>query len=187
MTSKASSVRVLTAAPTPSASVTPMAPFRRSRARVVRAEASSSTTRIAPSHDPACDRQHDGETRALAGRRLDVDPSPVRGDDAPGDGEPEAGAAPLPGIKGLEDPSVLLERNPAAGVGDRDRDHGAPPGHRDIEATGSVHRLDPVQGDVPQHLGYLVGVEGKRGHRGIDPHRELTLSARPDLPDEAAT
>src|SRR5216684_67853 len=103
----------------PSPSVTRWLRFRSSSARVVRAEASSSTTRIAAISHARGDRQHDGEARALAGRRLDVDPPPVRGDDAPGDGEPEAGAAPLPGVEGLEDPPVLLDRNPAAGVGDR--------------------------------------------------------------------
>src|SRR5882672_1866857 len=185
MTSKASSVRALTATPTPSASVTRWLRFRSSSARVVRAEASSSTTRIAANSRPRAERQHNGEPRALAGCRLDVDPPPMRGDDAPGDGEPEAGAAPLPGVEGLEHPPALLDRNPAAGVGDRDRHRAAPAGDRDVEAPGPLHRLDPVQRDVPQHLGDLVGVEAERGHRGIDPHRELhPLGATRILPDQ---
>src|SRR5216683_2997337 len=152
MTSKASSVRALTAAPTPSASVTRWLRFRSSSARVVRAEASSSTTRIAAISHARGDRQHDGEARALAGRRLDVDPPPVRGDDAPGDGEPEAGAAPLPGVEGLEDPPALLDRNPAAGVGDRDR-------HRELHALGAT-RIFPNEGRdvIDDHPD--VGIEG---------------------------
>src|SRR5207302_7134291 len=156
MTSKASSASALTAARTPSASVTRWPRFLSRSARVVRAEDSSSTTRIAAIVLPsAAQRQEDGEGRTAAGRRRDLDPPPVGGDDALGDGEPEAGAALLPGEERLEDTPARLVRHPTAGVGDGDRHFGTPEADRDAEATAPLDRLHAVQRDIPEHLGQL--------------------------------
>jgi len=62
----------------------------------------------------------------------------------------------------------LLRRHPAAGIADGDGDLGVPEADGDLEPPASVHRLDPVERDVPHHLGDLVGVERKHRHVGIE-------------------
>src|SRR5206468_12056057 len=92
-------------------------------------------------------REENGETGTAPGRRLDLDPPTVRGHDAPGDGETEAGAGGLSGIERLEDPAPLLGRHAAAGIADGDGDLRACPADRDAEPPASIHGLDGVQRD----------------------------------------
>src|SRR5438445_11034338 len=186
MTSKASSASALTAAWTPSASVTRWPRFFSRSARVVRAEDSSSTTRIAAIVlSSAAQREEDGEGRTAAGRRRDLDPPPVRGHDALGDGEPEAGTPVLPGEEGLEDPPPRLLPHPTAGVGDGDRYLGPPEADRDAEAAAPLDRLDAVQRDIPKHLGHLVGVERERRDRRLHAHiQSYPLGPAGFLPDQ---
>ena len=81
---------------------------------MVRADGSSSTTRMVAIVRPLAQRQENGEARALARRRVDLDAPAVRRHDAPGDGEPEAGAGGLLGVERLEDPALLLRGHAAA-------------------------------------------------------------------------
>ena len=62
---------------------------------MVRADGSSSTTRMVAIVVRSAEREENGEAGPASGRRLDLDSSAVRGHNAPGDGEAEAGAGGL--------------------------------------------------------------------------------------------
>src|SRR5262245_62138533 len=122
MRSKASSVSALTASVTPAASATRWPRLRRRRARVERAEVSSSTTRMSAMASVRGHGRGDEEPRAPVRLRLDVNVAPVGGHDAPHDGETEPRSPRLLREEGLEDPPPLLRRDAAAGVGHGDQD-----------------------------------------------------------------
>src|SRR5262245_24735731 len=170
ITSKASSAKVLTAVATPSASATRWLRFLSRSARVVRAEDSSSTTRIVAI---ALARKQDGEAGAPAGGRVNLDPAAMARHDAAGDRQPETGPPRLARVERLEHAPALVGRHAAAGVADGNghpRRRGA---DGDREPPAPVHRLDAVQGDVPQHLRDLIGIKRHGGDVGLDPHVDL--------------
>src|SRR6266849_8454223 len=111
---------------------------------MVRADGSSSTTRMVAIVVLSAEREENGEAGATPGRRLDLDAPAVRRHDAPGNGETEAGAGGLFGIERLEDPAQLLGRHSAAGIADGDDDLRLAEADRDAEAPASIHRLDAV-------------------------------------------
>ena len=45
--------------------------------------------------------------------------------------------------------------------------------HLQREAPAPVHRLDAVEGDVPEHLRELIAIEREARHRGIDRHLDV--------------
>ena len=66
-----------------------------------------------------------------------------------------------------------LPGNAGAGVAHREHDVAVLAGDLQRETPPTVHRLDPVEGDVPEHLRELIPVEGEARHRGIDRHLDV--------------
>src|SRR5262245_55569449 len=106
----------------PSASITRWPRLRRSSARVVRAEGSSSTTRRCAMSGGRRQREEQGHPRALADLGVDLDASPVRALDALRDRQAEPAAVRLARVERLEDAGQVLGRDAGAGVADRERD-----------------------------------------------------------------
>src|SRR5918996_2929905 len=120
--SKTSSPRCFVAPVRPSASRTRWPRLRKSSARVLRADGSSSTTSRCATSVASVQREQQRHPRAVAGLGVDLDPAAVSGDDPLGDGEPQPGAVGLAGVERLEDAGPALDGGPGAGVGDGEGD-----------------------------------------------------------------
>src|SRR5262245_23388063 len=136
--SKLSSVSALEAAWTPSACETRWPRLLRMRARVVRAEGSSSTTRMAAMVSTPVQGKPDHEPTAPTHDRVHVDPAAMRGDDPPSDAQPESRPTPLLRVEGLEHALAVLGRDPPAGLRHRHDDLAVVPAHVDAEPAAAV-------------------------------------------------
>ena len=79
----------------------------------------------------------------------------------------------LPVVERLEHAREVLGGDPAAGIADRERDVAVLTSDLEREPAASVHRLDGVERDVPEHLGELVAVEREARDGRIDRHAHV--------------
>ncbi len=98
----------------------------------------------------------------LAGPTADVDAAAVIGDDAVGDGEPQARPALLRRVKCVEDGRIRA-REPRSVVLHVDENvaRPAPPTQTHVAATGGARGVYGVVQEVEQHLRQLRGVGRK--------------------------
>src|SRR3990172_258088 len=141
-------------------------------------------------------REGKGEFDSPSLRKISDGQNPVVLVGDPGaDGEPEARPAFLRSVEGIEDPfqPVFGDRRPVVAESDAGGPLPALPlgecGEGEGPAPPAGHRLHPVEGDVEQQLGQLVGVPHHRGglrpvvpvdHRRHSLPPRLCLQHRPD-------
>ena len=111
----------------------------------------------------------------------------MRDDDALGDGETESAAVRLARIERLEHARQAVTGDSGPGVADRERDVAVLSGDLEGQAAAPVHRLDAVEGDVPEHLDDLVAVEGEAWDGRVDRHAHVHAGrARAVVADQRA-
>src|SRR5262249_38291908 len=122
---------------------------------------------------PLPQRESNDETAPLAWYRLQIDMPGVRHDDAPGDSEAETRAALTLREERLKDPPLLLRWDARTGIGDGNPHLAVLLPHLEPQAPLASHGLYPIQGNVPEHLGELIGVKDKARHTRIHLHFHL--------------
>src|SRR5207247_325677 len=106
----------------------------------------SSTIRTSSSATPPSDRQREPEGAATAQRALDPQPSAVQLDEAPRQGQPEAGALGAGArIELVEDQLLVVRRDAGARVADGDLDGAVPLAGADLDAPAGGRELDGVR------------------------------------------
>src|SRR5262249_32082796 len=122
------------------------------------------------------------ETASLAWDRLQIDMPGVRHDDAPGDSEAETRAALTLREERLKDPPLLLRWDARAGIGDGNPHFAVLLPHLEPQAPLASHGFYRIHGNVPEHLGELIGIEGKARHARLHLHLDLHAASRGTLP-----
>jgi hypothetical protein len=117
---------------------------------------------------PLHQRQTDDEATAVIWCGFQIDTSAMSCDDALRNGQAEAGAAGFLRDERLEDVPAFFQGDARSRIRNGNQHLAVASTDIQAEVTLALHGLQAIAGDIPKHLGQLVGIEGKARDRWFD-------------------